>query len=65
MRSPPGVRLSWGLVYLLSLAAGLTVANIYYNQPLLAGLEKSFEAWAMRADCCFSCRWATPWNGAN
>jgi predicted MFS family arabinose efflux permease len=44
MRSPPGVRLSWGLVYLLSLAAGLTVANIYYNQPLLAGLEKSFEA---------------------
>jgi predicted MFS family arabinose efflux permease len=43
-RLAPGARLSWGLVYLLSAAAGLTVANIYYNQPLLAGLEKSFHA---------------------
>ena len=35
-------RLPNGLVWLLALTCGLVVANIYYNQPLLAAIGRSF-----------------------
>jgi predicted MFS family arabinose efflux permease len=42
---PPAIRR--GLVYLLALATGLTVANIYYNQPLLPAIARDFHASAL------------------
>ncbi len=42
--SPRQHAFSWTLIYLLSFAAGLTVANIYYNQPLLPAIGKAFHA---------------------
>lgn len=35
--------LSKGLIMLLAIAAGISVANLYYNQPLLADIAKSFQ----------------------
>ena len=32
------------LILLLAFASGITVANIYYNQPLLAGIAQNFNA---------------------
>ncbi|MFC4812022.1 MFS transporter [Paenibacillus sp. GCM10023250] len=34
--------LSRGLLLLMALSAGMTVANLYYNQPLLADIGRSF-----------------------
>ncbi|NML66447.1 MFS transporter [Hymenobacter sp. RP-2-7] len=47
--APPTTRLSGGLVWLLALACGLVVANIYYNQPLLAAIGRSFGVSDSRA----------------
>ena len=35
--------ISQGLIILLALAAGISVANLYYNQPLLADIAKTFH----------------------
>lgn len=36
--------LSRGLILLMSVACGMIVANLYYNQPLLADIGRSFDA---------------------
>ena len=32
------------LVWIMAIASGVTVANLYYNQPLLAIMEQGFHA---------------------
>ncbi|GAA3988315.1 MFS transporter [Hymenobacter antarcticus] len=39
----PSRRLDNALVWLMSLTCGLVVANIYYNQPLLAAIGRTFH----------------------
>ena len=40
----PSSRLSPGLVWLMALSAGLSVANLYYHQPLLGDIGRTFQA---------------------
>ncbi|MCZ8511776.1 MFS transporter [Paenibacillus filicis] len=42
-------RLSKALVLLMAISCGLTVANLYYNQPLLAEIGKTFDVDARHA----------------
>lgn len=41
--TPPVCRLDTTLVWLMALTCGLVVANIYYNQPLLAAIGHTFH----------------------
>jgi predicted MFS family arabinose efflux permease len=40
----PQKRLSRALVFLFALACGISVANLYYSQPVLGSIAKSFHA---------------------
>ncbi|QQE79831.1 MFS transporter [Alicyclobacillus sp. SO9] len=40
--------LSGGMILILAIACGMTVANLYYNQPLLADIARSFHSTPQR-----------------
>ena len=60
------------LLYMLAVIAGVSVANLYYNQPLLDMIRQellppttlhSLPSAAMRSACSFSSRWPTSTAG--
>ena len=64
-------------VLLLAVACALSVANVYYAQPLLDAMGREFgldeaavgmvvtatQIGAAPWRCCWWCRWATCWTG--
>ncbi|THF73179.1 MFS transporter [Cohnella fermenti] len=50
-----GPRLSRGLLLTMAFSAGMTVANLYYNQPLLADIARSFGITADAAGLISTC----------
>lgn len=45
---PPAFELSSGLIWIMAIGAGASVANLYYNQPLLVDMAQTFQVSASR-----------------
>ncbi|HVJ48501.1 MFS transporter [Desulfitobacterium sp.] len=48
LENPPSSRLSKGLIWIMAIGAGASVANLYYNQPLLVEMAQTFQVSASR-----------------